>query len=260
MFGSFFATTDAFLGNILLFLTSTTGNLGLAIIVFTLIIRAVLLPISYPTLKAQTQNRDKLKKVQAEMKDIKKKHKGDQAKINKAQTELYKKYNLNPLAGCLPTIVQLIVFGLLYHALFVFFGNQTEVSTQFLWLDLASPDQTYIFPVLAALTQLVLSVMILPGGETADVIPNNSKKPAVKKQNDQEQDTAEMAESMQKQMMFLMPIMTGVVAIGFPSGLVLYWVTTTAWSVVQQYFISGWGGLITYPQRAVSTVRGWVNK
>lgn len=239
---------------ILLFLYHTTGNLGLAIIVLTILIRALLLPLVLPSLKA----RKKITELQPELKKLKAKHGKDKQAFQKAQLELYQKYNVNPLSGCLPQIIQLGLLIFLYRALITFLGvdqlNGTAVDPNFLWLNLGNPDNKYVLPVLAAVSQLVLSVMVAPGGETPDLIPNQSKSKAVQKANEKEEDVADMASSMQKQMLFVMPFMTGFIATRFPSGLALYWVMTTVFSIGQQYFISGWGGLTTYYQR----VRNWL--
>ena len=128
--------------------------------------------------------------------------------------------------------------------------NGIELHLQLGWLDLSKPDGHYILPILAAVSQLILSVMLIPVTETKDVVPNQSKKLKVIDKNKKEEDTAEMAATMQQQMLFMMPIMTGFFAIKFPAGLSLYWVITTVFSIVQQYFISGPGGLATYYNRA----------
>ena len=70
-----------------------------------------------------------------------------------------------------------------------------------------------------------------------------------RKENKKEEDMAEMAATMQQQMMFIMPIMTVFFALKFPAGLALYWVVTTVYSIGQQYAISGPGGLVTYAKR-----------
>lgn len=241
---------DSIITTSLLQITQVTGSVGLAIIFLTILIRLALLPISLPAMRAQYGNQEKMKLVQAEMKKLKKKYAKNPQKLNAEQMKLYQKYNLNPLRGCLPMIIQLIMFGLLYHGLFTFFRTQTAFEPNFLWFDLTTPDSWYILPFLAAASQLVLSVMILPGGEVRDLVPNTSKSKKVKKENEQEEDTAEMAAAMQKQMMILMPAMTGILATQFPSGLALYWIVTTIWSIGQQYYVSGWGGLQTYWQRA----------
>ena len=234
----------------LLFLYKTTGNLGAAIIVLTLIIRAVLIPITLPSLKATS----KMAKLQPELSKLKKKHDGDKKALQKAQLELYKKYNVNPLSGCIPQLVQLALLIFLYQALIGFLGqdsvNGTAVNPSFLWLDLTAPDPKYVLPALAGITQLVLSLMISPGGEVRDVVPNKSKSKKIKAENKQEEGVAGMAASMQQQMIFIMPVMTVFIALSFPSGLAVYWIMTTIFSIGQQYVLSGWGGLKSYTLRA----------
>jgi len=132
--------------------------------------------------------------------------------------------------------------------------NGLTVDPHFFWLDLSVPDSKFILPVVAALSQFVLSLMISPGAETRDVIPNNSKSKKIKKENVKEEKTADMAQSMQQQMMFIMPIMTGFIALRFPSGLALYWVATTIFSIGQQMHVSGLGGLKIYYKRALAFV------
>lgn len=234
----------------LLFLYQITGNLGWAIIVLTLLIRMILVPLTLPSLKA----RKKIAEIQPEIDKLKKKHKNNKQALQKAQLELYQKYNVNPLSGCLPQIVQLGVLIFLYRALISFLGQETihgtVINPSFWWLDLSQPDHTYILPVVAGVSQFLLSLMISPGAEVRDIVPNKSKNKAIQKENKAEEDTASMAANMQQQMLFLMPIMTVFIASRFPSGLAVYWVVTTIFSLIQQYFVSGWGGLKSYFLRA----------
>lgn len=242
---------------LLMFLVDATGSLGYAIIVFTFLIRSALLPITLPSLRSAK----KMQAIQPELKKLNKKHGKDKKTLQKAQMELYKKYNVNPLAGCIPQLAQLGVLILLYRALIDFININIEVvNMNFFWLDLSIPDGKYILPVLAVVTQMVLSLMIAPGAETKDVVPNKSKSKKIQKANKKEEDTADMARSMQQQMMFIMPLMTGFIALRFPSGLALYWVATTLFSVGQQWYISGPGGLVTYTQRAKAFVSSKLNK
>jgi YidC/Oxa1 family membrane protein insertase len=83
-------------------------------------------------------------------------------------------------------------------------------------------------------------------------VPNKSKNKNVKAANEKEENTAEMAAAMQQQMIFVMPIIMVVIAAQFPSGLALYWVVSNIFTIGQQYFVSGWGGLIVYYQRLVN--------
>ena len=243
---------------ILLFLYQFTGNLGLAIIAFTILIRLVLVPLTLPSLKA----RNKITEIQPEVDKLKKKHGKDKKALQKAQLELYQKYNVNPLSGCLPQLAQLAVLIFLYRALIDFLGqdviNGNGIDSIFLWLDLTQPDTKYILPIIAGVTQFVLSLMISPGGEIRDIVPNKAKSKKVQTENKKEEDTAGMAASMQQQMLYMMPIMTVFIAAKFPSGLAVYWVITTVFSIVQQYLVSGLGGLKSYSLRVQALLN--VNK
>ena len=113
-----------------------------------------------------------------------------------------------------------------------------EINSAFLFWDLKSKDTTYVLPILAGLLQFIMSLTILPAVENEP-----EKRPGT---SEQKQDVAEMATTMQQQMVFMMPIMTVIFSIQFPSGLALYWVITTAFSLVQQLMVSGPGSLLTY--------------
>lgn len=230
-------------------LNDWTGSLGIAIVLFTLFIRLVLLPVTLPSIKAQKKMQD----LKPEIDNLKKKFKDDKTGFQQAQLDLYKKYNINPLAGCLPQLAQFGVLIALYQTFLSLLKspsfNGVQLHLQFGWLNLSKPDSLYILPVLAAVSQLLLSVMLMPATEIKDEVPNKSKKLKVIDKNKKEEDTAEMAATMQQQMLFMMPIMTGFFAIKFPAGLSLYWVITTVFSIVQQYFISGPGGIKTYYNR-----------
>jgi YidC/Oxa1 family membrane protein insertase len=241
--------TDSFF-EILLFLYQLTGNLGLAIIALTLLIRLVLVPLTLPSLKA----REKITEIQPELNKLKNKHGKNKQALQKAQLELYQKYNVNPLAGCIPQLVQLAVLIFLYRSLISFLGqdviNGSTINPSFLWWDLTAPDSKYVLPVIAGVSQFILSLMISPGGEIRDIVPNKAKSKKVQQENKKEENMAGMAASMQQQMLFMMPIMTVFIAARFPSGLTVYWVITTLFSIGQQYMVSGLGGLKSYLLRA----------
>ncbi|PIY79457.1 MAG: hypothetical protein COY81_02415 [Candidatus Pacebacteria bacterium CG_4_10_14_0_8_um_filter_43_12] len=251
-----FQTISQYITEILLFLYQYSGNLGVAILLFTVIIRSLLFPLTTSSLKASK----KMKELQPELAKLKKKHGKDAAALQAAQMEMYKKYNVNPLAGCIPQLIQLAVLIFLYRV-FISFLNQSEINgiainPSFLWLDLTKPDGFYILPVLAAATQFILSFMIAPGAEQPDLVSNISKKKVIVEANKKEENVADMAVSMQQQMLYIMPIMTGFIALRFPSGLALYWVATTIFSIVQQWYVTGPGGLKTYYQRLAAKLAG----
>ncbi len=236
--------------NLLSFIYSQVNNLGLSIVLLTLLIKSLLLPLSIPSQKAQK----KMTTVTPEIEKLKKKYKNDPKSLQQAQLELYKKYNMNPLAGCLPQIVMLVVLIGLYQSLNHFLDQgrvaEAAINTRFLWLDLIQPDKTYILPILAGVSQLALSLMISPGAEIRDIVPNQSKNKKIQQKNKNEEDMASMAKSMQQQMLFMMPVLTTIVATRFPSGLAVYWVVANIFTLVQQYLVSGPGGLVSYYNRA----------
>lgn len=220
-------------------LYQVVGDLGISIILLTVILRSILLPFTLPSIKAQ----QKIKDLKPELDKLKLKHGKDKQAYQKGQLELYKKYNINPLAGCIPQLVQLGILILLYRTLITFLGSHTDgVSLQFLWLDLSQPDPYYVMPILAGLSQLALSLLIMPATQTRDIQPNQAKNKNKQKANEKEEDIAEMAQTMQQQMVFMMPLMTAFIALRFPSGLALYWVVSTLFSLGQQIAISGLGG------------------
>jgi YidC/Oxa1 family membrane protein insertase len=216
----------------------------------TLLIRALLLPFSLPSLKA----REKMEKVRPEIDKLKKKFKNNPKELKKAQAELYQKYNINPLSGCLPQIVMVVILIGLYRSLNSFLENGVidgvVISTEFLWLDLTVPDSTFVLPVLAGVSQLLMSLMISPGSEVRDIVPNKAKSKKIQQENVKEEEMADMAKNMQQQMIYIMPLMTGFIASRFPSGLAVYWVVANLFGIVQQYFVSGWGGISLYLKRA----------
>jgi YidC/Oxa1 family membrane protein insertase len=224
-------------------------NLGLAILAMTFVLRAVLVPLTLPTLKAAQKQKD----LAPELEKLKKKHKDDKEKLAKAQMEFYRQHNVNPAAGCLPQILQLIVLIVLYQVFIQVLSNDGQAVLQlnevlyfdFLKLDpgrtintsfgpwnLSSPDRFFVLPILAGLAQLLLAKMMRPAAVAA------SEK--AKKTPDKSDD---LMYTMQEQMLYLMPLMTVFIGWRLPSGLVLYWLATTIFSLVQQYFVSGLGGL-----------------
>lgn len=219
-------------------------NMGLAIIALTVLIRALMVPLTLPASKAQK----KMAELKPHLDELKEKHKDNKQKLQEEQLKLYQEHGVNPVAGCLPYIIQIVVLIALYQVLVKYLGpnakiNDQSVNTGFLWLDLAKHDPTYVLPVLAGVTQFVLSKMMTPT-KALDVKKNDTKE-----EKKDKQDFAEAMQEVQGQMVYMMPIMTTIVSLNFPSGLALYWVIGNIFSVVQQYFITGWGGLAEFFNR-----------
>lgn len=215
---------------------ATGNNLGFAIIVLTLLVRSILIPFTLPQMKSAK----KMAALKPELDALKRKHGSDSKLLQQKTLELYQKNKINPAAGCLPFIAQFVVLIALYQVFMSTLGGNGmgEINSLFLWWDLKIKDSTYVLPVLAGVLQLITSVTLLPAIENEP-----SKRDGTK---EQKEDVAEMAQTMQQQMVFMMPIMTVIFSLQFPSGLALYWVITTAFSLVQQLIVSGPGGLVLY--------------
>jgi YidC/Oxa1 family membrane protein insertase len=232
---------------ILIFLTGILGgSFGLAIIALTLIIRTALIPLTLPSIRSA----QKMKDLKPRLDELKKKHSKDKRRLQQEQLNLYKEHGVNPAAGCLPTIVQFLILIALYRVFIDFIQNggvdSLVTNMQFLWLDLSKPDPLYILPLMAGGTQLLLSQMLMTGKERHEVEDLRKKAREKEKKLQKGSDeggTLEMAETLQQQMLYVMPVMTALIALRFPSGLALYWVATTLFSLVQQYIVSGPGGL-----------------
>jgi YidC/Oxa1 family membrane protein insertase len=220
------------------------GNLGLSIISVTLLIKLIVLPLMIPSMKSAKL----MQQLKPDLDKLKDKH-SDKKALQEAQMALYKEKGVNPMAGCLPQIIQILILISLYNV-FINFLKQPSIgglamNPYFLYLDLTKPDKTYIMPILAGVTQFIFSLMLQAGAESH---VENPKKAVEKKK---EEDNLEMAQTMQQQMLYMMPLMSVVVSLNFQSGLVLYWVISTIFSIAQQYYFSGWGGITTFYNKLI---------
>jgi len=234
--------------NVLVFLYSLTGqNMALAIVFLTLLIRALLLPIVIPSLKTMQKQRD----LQPELTKLKKKYKYDKKKMAEAQMKLFKEHGLNPASGCISQIAMIIVLIALYNVIrtfsvdvdintlndLIYFASQrfaegASIDTSFWYMDLGNKDPYFVLPVLAGVFQLLTSKMMQPYVEQGEK--------AARQTPDKSDD---LAYNMQEQMLYLMPLMMVIIGATLPSGAALYILVTTIFSMTQQYFVSGWGGL-----------------
>lgn len=215
------------------------GNLGISIILVTILIKVFLLPFVIPSMRSAKQ----IQNLKPELDDLKKKYK-DKKELQEAQMKLYKEKGINPMSGCLPQVVQILILISLYRV-FIDFLKQPSIggismNPYFFYLDLTKADKTYALPILAGLSQFIFSLMMQSG------IENHVENPKAKQEKQKEEDNLEMAQTMQQQMLFMMPLMTTIVSLNFQSGLVLYWVISTIFSIIQQYYFSGLGGLSKY--------------
>jgi YidC/Oxa1 family membrane protein insertase len=216
---------------------------GFAIILFTLVIKLLTMPLTLQQLRASKA----MQALQPEIQKLQKKYKGDREKMSQAQMELYKEAGVNPLGGCLPMLVQLPIWFALYRALFGL-ANQGLLNEGFFWVpSLAGPVSEYaglswLWPLppavgwADAVAYLVLPILTVV---TQIIVQKMTPSPS-----------ADPQQASMSQMMLLMPFMFGFFALQVPQGLVLYWVTSNIFSLIQQYFITGLGPLKPAPTTA----------
>ena len=191
--------------NIFYQLTATLGfpSYGLAIILMTLVIKMLM----YPLTVKQVKSMKGMQILQPKMKELQTKYKDKPEKLQQEMIKLYKETGVNPMAGCLPLVLRMPIFIVIFYGLRDFTFNG---ATSFLWLtDLAQPDPLYILPVLSALTTYY----------------------------QQKQTSTEMNQQAKMMLMF-MPLFIGYISTTFSSGLVLYWVTMNTVQIVQQWWMS----------------------
>lgn len=214
--------------NALVLLYDLIGDMGVAIIVLTIIVRAIIFPISLKSLKSQKA----LQSIQPKLNELKEKHKNDKQALAKATMELYKKEKVNPAASCLPLLIQLPIFIALYQAmqmglknggmnlLYGFVNNPGTINSISLGLlDLAQKNLP--IAVLAGLSQYWQARML------------SQHKP--KQKTEASKDEA-MLGMMNKQMLYAMPAFTVIIGASLPGGVILYWLVTNLVSIAQQYF------------------------
>ncbi len=210
-------------------------SIGWAIIILTIIIRLILLPASLKASKAQVR----LQLIQPEINKIRKEIKDQQAQ-GRAMMELYKKEGVSPFGSCLPLLIQLPIIFILYRVfyninryglnldnLYSFTPHVDSVNTYFYGLNLAKPE-LWVLPILAGLTQLILSKMMLP--------PTPVEKNVERKSGGLDNiDTFAMAN---KQMVYIFPLITFFFARSLPAALSVYWIVTTLFGIVQQIYVN----------------------
>jgi len=252
--GNIWSLFVGFLENVLLTFYSwfaslgVPGAAGLAIILFTIVARLVILPLTLKSL----QSTRKMQELQPQLKELQRKYGKDQQKLTEETMKLYREYKVTPVGGCLPMVIQLPIFLGVYQAVLhltqsspagygvdavvhalanhgVAVGNllaqnigRPQLLGGFLWLpDLGKPDPFYILGVLSVIFQLLVQLMATP--------------------RVQDPQQKAMAQSM-----LILPLMFGYLGFTFPAGAVLYWVVGSILSMIQQYVISGWGSLANY--------------
>jgi YidC/Oxa1 family membrane protein insertase len=247
---------------LLVLLDKATGNIAIAIVLMTLLLRIVLIPI----FRRQTVSTKRTQMLAPELKELQKRYKGDRVKAQEAQRQFYAERGINPLSGCLPAILQIFLLIPMYsvfsqglqnfnpQAMLDVFGfriidlqcSATPVIDQVTghikpcldavafgvnWgvpeVIIGSPGSLFsglsLLAVISALLQLITSRMALPVANQAMADDPNMR--------------------IQRQMAFLFPFISLTYGSILPAGLFLYWIVSTLFSIIQQYLIIGWGGM-----------------
>lgn len=233
------------------------GNFGLAIILFSLALRLILTPLTRPYMDSMK----KMKDIAPQIEKLKKKYGNDKLKFSQAQADLYKEKGVNPAAGCLPYLLQIVILiaffnmfskvishgdvvgefnKLLYSPLKLAEGQ--IINTHFVYLDLTKPDifkinfWPFTLPgltiILSAIAQLVVAKVSQPLIEKEKKIAKGTKD-----------SSDDMQVAMQQSMIYTMPLFTILIGMKFASALSLYWLTFSAVQVYQQVKSQGWGSL-----------------
>jgi YidC/Oxa1 family membrane protein insertase len=232
--------------------------LGFSIIVLTALIRLLLWPVVAQQIKATKA----MQRMAPHIAAIKEKHKSDKKRQQEETMKLYKEHGVNPVGGCLPALVQIPIFISLYRVLthivssssaqvmarvngVVYFGAlkvNHAIDTTFFGLPLATVPKNnlshepwlILIPIVTGFMQFILSKMMMPE-EVLDA------KQVLAKKTPQKSDDFQAA--MQKQTLFIFPIMIGFFSFTLPVGLSLYWNTFSLFGILQQYILAGPGGL-----------------
>lgn len=254
--------------NLLVELYNIFGDFGIAIIIVTVIVRAILYPVAKKSLEHQKQ----LKKIQPKMKELQEKHKDDKEKLTAEMMALYKEHNFNPASGCLPMIVQLIILIALYRVfiagisldsnhLYSFVTHPVKLDTSFLGLfDLGTKSMNVnfgelfkgdfakglqilnwggvILAVAAGASQFFQTKLMIATKEKKKEEETNDSRPTTNDKGQKDKDgMPDMAEALNKQMLYFFPLMTIYIGVILPAGLALYWVVSTALLIGQQYIL-----------------------
>jgi YidC/Oxa1 family membrane protein insertase len=231
-------------------------SLGWAIILITVVIKLATLPLTRKQLQSQKAMQD----LQPKQKELQEKYGKDRQKLSEEQMKLYKEAGVNPMGGCLPLLIQLPILWGLYQALYAVAGADLVPPAQrsFFWIpDLFFPTlavgtkwlgeafQAQNWGLLFAYTSLPIIMLV-----TQLIVQKMTQAPKSKGGQDSQAQ-------MMGQMMFLMPVMFGYITLGLPAGLTLYWTTSNILSMIQQYFVTGWGALVDWipalkPKSAIS--------
>ncbi len=213
------------LGSLLKVIYNFVGNYGLSIVIFTVIVRCALLPL---TIK-QSESSRKMNELNPKMKEIQEKYKNDKNTQNQKLMELYQEHNYNPASGCMPLLIQMpIIFSLFYviqQPVKYVFGSQQvfdAVHKSFLWISniglLEQNATIFMVPVIGGIPLLAILSGVTTWYQMKMITPTGAK-----------------VDPTMKTMNMIMPFMIAYFTYNVPAGLAVYWVIGNLFTIVQQY-------------------------
>jgi YidC/Oxa1 family membrane protein insertase len=246
--------------------------LGFSIIILTAISRLILWPIAAKQIKSTA----KMQQISHLVNNLKEKHKNDRKLQQQEMMKLYKEHGINPMAGCLPLLIQIpFIYGI-FNVLHLAIGenvntvvsnvnsvlyfqalhvNASQWNTHFFGLPLSAVPQKLFFeqplyiliPILTGLFQIILSKMMMPS-EILKAEEAIAKKTKTK--------TDDFQTAFQKQSLFIFPVMIGFFSFTFPLGISLFWNTQNIFAIIQQYILVGPGGAHHWFEKAKTIKNG----
>ena len=222
----YFLTKPLF--HVISWLNHLVGNFGIAILIVTVLIKGVFFPLASKSYESMS----KMKKVQPEMKELQTRFKDDRTAQQQALMELYRREKINPLAGCLPIVVQIPVFFSLYKVIFV--TIEMRQAPFYGWIhDLSAPDPTSVFNLFGLIPwtpphMMMIGIWPLIMGVTMFVQMKLNPPPP---------------DPTQKMMFDWMPVLFTFMLASMPAGLVIYWTWNNLLSISQQWYIMAKNGV-----------------
>ena len=200
------------------FLYGFIPNYGIAIIILTIVSRALFWPLAKKSYKSMGG----MRKIQPLMQEIREKYKDDKTRMNQEMMALYKTYKINPMGGCLPMLIQMPVFFALYRMLYQ--AVELRHAPFMLWIDdLSAPDRLFEFGFKIPFMEPPYGIPVLTIIMGASMLLQQKMTPTP-------------GDPAQAKMMMLMPVVFTFIFINFSSGLVLYWLVSNIFSMAQQYY------------------------
>lgn len=210
---------------VLIYLYLPGRDFGIAIIILTILIKLILYPLGVQAIRSQKA----MAQLQPKMKEIQEKFKDNKEQQSRALLDLYKKEKINPLSGFLPLLIQLPILIGLYQVFWKGFG---ESQMKFLYGFISNPGQiNTTFLGVMDMAQASMFLAVVTG------IAQFIQSKMMSQKQIKSSGKSDMSQMMQKQMLYFLPLFTVFILWKMPAAVALYWLTTTLFTIVQQYII-----------------------